>query len=101
MDNRYNNQHSMHNLPQLQNDIQRYNRQPMMINNYMVAENDHTNRKIEYPKKIVVIEDEPQKIKIKKHIDNHKDKSSSVLFYITIILLCIVIIMLLFKSVKK
>ena len=103
IDNRYNNQHSMHNLPQLQNDIQRYNRQPMMINNYMVAENDNTNRKIEYPKKIVVIDDEPQKIKVKKHSDKdgHKDKSSSVLFYITIILLCIVIIMLLFKSVKK
>jgi hypothetical protein len=83
-----------------------YNIPRPMINNYIVSDNDRMNKQIEYPKKIVrmdddsVVEKKPR-IKKNKEEDIEKKSSSNVLFYITIILLCVVIIILLMKSMKR
>lgn len=90
-----------------------YNIPRPTMNNYMVADNDRMNRRIEYPKKIVRMDDESivskrsRSKKSKEEFEDverkssSKDKSSNVLFYITIILLCVVIIILLMKSMKR
>jgi hypothetical protein len=90
-----------------------YNIPRPTMNNYMVADNDRMNRQIEYPKKIVRMDDDSvvsKRSRSKKSKEesedvekksSSKDKSNNVLFYITIILLCVVIIILLMKSMKR
>jgi hypothetical protein len=90
-----------------------YNIPRPVMNNYMVPDNQIMNKQIEYPKKIVRMDDDSvaqKRARSKKSKEesedvdkksSSKDKSNNVLFYITIILLCVVIIILLMKSMKR
>jgi hypothetical protein len=90
-----------------------YNIPRPMMNNYMVPDNQIMNKQIEYPKKIVRMDDDSvvsKRARSKKSKEesedierksSSKDKSNNILFYITIILLCVVIIILLMKSMKR
>jgi len=97
-----------------QNQLQQnpYNIPRPIMNNYMVTDNQQMNKQIEYPKKIVRMDDDSvvekrsrsKKSKeedVERKSSNSKNKSNNVLFYITIILLCVVIIILLMKSMKR
>jgi hypothetical protein len=88
-----------------------YNIPRPMMNNYMIPDNQTMNKQIEYPKKIVRMDDDSvvsKRSRSKKSKEESedvekkgKDKTNNVLFYITIILLCVVIIILLMKSMKR
>lgn len=86
-----------------------YNIPRPMMNNYMVPDNQLMNKPIEYPKKIVRMDDDSvvsKRSRSKKSKEDSEDvekksKANNVLFYITIILLCVIIIILLMKSIKK
>lgn len=96
-------------IQQMQLQQNPYNIPRPMMNNYMVPDNQMMNKPIEYPKKIVRIDDDSvvsKRSKSKKSKEESEDvdkksKANNVLFYITIILLCVIIIILLMKSIKK
>lgn len=95
-------------IQQMQLQQNPYNIPRPMMNNYMVPDNQMMNKPIEYPKKIVRMDDDSvvKRSKSKKSKEDSEDvekksKANNVLFYITIILLCVIIIILLMKSIKK